>query len=91
MKTATKRGVIFCVFFLAIAISTSAQINYGTLRGTVVDPSGGAVPGAEVTATDAATAAQYKSVTNGSGAESLAPGTRYIAGLKPPPPLPATR
>src|SRR5579862_5437849 len=71
MKTVATRRAIFCGLMLAWAVSAVAQINFGTLRGTVGDPSGRVVPGAQVIATNTANAAQYKSITNASGAYAI--------------------
>ena len=47
-----------------------AQAGTASLRGTVTDEQGGALPGATVTATSAATSAARSTVTDGSGAIS---------------------
>lgn len=43
----------------------------GVLSGTVADPRGAVIPGAQVTATDPATGTQYSATTNSSGAYSI--------------------
>ena len=51
---------------LGIAVRTSAQ-STGTIRGTVTDPSGAAIPNATVTAADANTGIQRVLASNSSG------------------------
>ena len=66
------------LFFLTGASLGKAQVSYSTatLRGTVVDPAGGVVPGAQVTATNPATG-MSKTVKTG------ADGTYQIPELSP--------
>ena len=47
--------IVVAVLSLAGAMPASAQLTVGTIRGTVVDSSGGAIPGAIVTATETST------------------------------------
>lgn len=66
----------FAVLFVAAA--AFGQSFYGTLRGRVVDPTGGATAAAVVTLTDEATAATRRTVTNELGEytfASIAPTT----------------
>jgi hypothetical protein len=49
-------------------LSVYAQQNVGSIKGTVQDPSGGAIPGAIVVARDEATGVERKTVTNKAGA-----------------------
>jgi hypothetical protein len=59
-------GLIFVS--LAFPRHVVAQgMDTALLRGTVVDPSGAAVPGAKVTITDVATGVSTRTVTNGAG------------------------
>ena len=44
-----------------------AQQTLGSINGTVTDPTGAAVPGAAITATDAAINVTSKAVTSGTG------------------------
>src|SRR5258706_12042648 len=44
----SKRAVLFAIFVLAISAALMAQAP-GSLKGSVLDPSGAAVPGATVT------------------------------------------
>src|SRR5258708_36931027 len=46
---------LLAIFLFPGVISTSAQSTGGRIRGTVTDPSGGAVSGAKVTLTNEAT------------------------------------
>ena len=65
---------IFCGLALFGSLSLDAQsTSGGGIQGTVTDPSGAAVPNAEITATDTDTGVQTKRKTNGSGAYSLSP------------------
>ena len=48
-----------------------AQGNVGTLNGTVLDASGAVIPGATVTATDAATGVENRTTTTSAGAYTL--------------------
>ena len=76
------RGSILAaiVFALVVALpkTGSAQVLYGTLVGTVRDPSGAVVPGATVTATQEQTHLTRTAVTDSSGGytlSTLSPGT----------------
>lgn len=69
---------------LSIALSAPAlaQTSAGTVRGTVRDQSGGVVPGAEVTLTNAATGVERRTLTNETGFyvfPALTPGSYRIA------------
>jgi len=55
---------------LALSSSIFAQVAGGTLSGTVIDPSGGAVQGAQVTILNPATGVTRNLVTNDSGVYS---------------------
>lgn len=48
-----------------------AQVLYGTLVGTVADPSGKSVPGATVIATEVQTGTEHRQTTNGDGGYDL--------------------
>src|SRR5260370_6715646 len=59
----------------------SAQAPTGSLRGLTTDPSGAAVVGAEITVTDNATRAEYKTVSGSSGefsVDNLNPGVYTV-------------
>lgn len=66
----THRLVLASVFTLA---SLVAQSNFGTIRGTVTDASGAAVPGAKVTIIDAGTNAKVELKTASDGGYSSPP------------------
>src|SRR5260370_29739623 len=58
------------LFFLAIllvASSTWGQGNQGTLEGSVADPSGAAVAGAQLTVTNDATGLKFQTTTSSDG------------------------
>lgn len=61
--------------------SAQAQVLYGSITGTVTDPSGAAVPGAGVEALDVGTGVAQKTTTNNDGIylfSNLQPGTYRI-------------
>jgi hypothetical protein len=63
-----------------------AQIDEGAIRGTVLDPSGAAVPGAKVTLTNEDTGLTLDTTTGGDGAYSFTPiriGTYTVTAAKP--------
>ncbi|MGA8214256.1 MAG: TonB-dependent receptor [Candidatus Sulfotelmatobacter sp.] len=78
---ALRRLFVFSVQFgLLLACSTvlSAQLNRGTIEGTVTDQQGAAISGVEVTAINFATNVVTSTKTNDAGyyrAEALVPGT----------------
>ena len=49
MTSRLRLGVIVCGALLALTGSASAQVNTGTVLGTVKDAQGGVIPGATVT------------------------------------------
>ena len=70
------------VLALILASHSSAQVVTATLTGTIVDSSGAAVPGATVTATEAATGVSRSTTTGAEGVYTLAflnPGTYQVA------------
>jgi len=72
----------FGVLGLVFASLLVAQQESGSMLGTVSDPSGASVPGAQVTVTNQATAATFTAVTDGSGlwrAPQLNPGVYDIS------------
>jgi hypothetical protein len=76
------RGILF-LFALIALVSNPAhcQVLYGTLVGTVEDPSGGVLPGALVTATNTATGQVRETRTDDRGSylfPDLQPGTYDI-------------
>jgi hypothetical protein len=61
--------------------SASAQISKGSLSGTVQDPTGAAVPGAEVKATQVSTSQSFTTTTDSTGSfhlNLLPPGTYKV-------------
>jgi len=74
---------------LVCASPLSAQVERGTIAGTVRDPSGAATPNVAITVTNVATGVEYKTQTNDTGeyvAPNLIPGdysiTASLAGFK---------
>jgi Carboxypeptidase regulatory-like domain len=67
----------FCRYFILIlltfglAVSASGQSDRGTIAGTILDSSGGAVQGANITATGTDTGAVYKTISNANGAYQI--------------------
>ncbi len=81
MKTLFGSMVSAAVLFVLALTSpnANAQAVYGSIFGTVTDPTGAVVPGAEVTITNIGQQKEFKTVTNASGGYSqgaLIPG-RY--------------
>lgn len=56
---------------LLFAVAVHAQTDRGTIRGTVEDPSGATITGAQVKATNTATGTSASSDTNGSGSYNI--------------------
>lgn len=76
----TRIGQIFFVLAVLLGLIgyASAQSGRGGISGLVADPSGAIIPGANVTATNSATAQKLTTVTTGAGLYSfvsLPPGT----------------
>ena len=70
------------VLVLAFALNLQAQGERGTIRGTVLDPTGAAVPGATVTVTNTTTGVALSTTTSGSGLYNVAnlrPETYVVA------------
>ena len=59
------------VFVILAAVSLSAQTFRGTILGTVTDPSGAVVAGAQVTVKNTGTGLQRSTTTSGDGSYSL--------------------
>ena len=81
---ALRRLFLFSVqfgFLLACSTVLSAQLNRGTIEGTVTDPQGTAMFGVEVTVVNVATNVATSTKTNDAGyyrAEALVPGTYRV-------------
>lgn len=79
------KAVVFIWIFgicLMIAHPLRAQVAGGTLSGTITDPSGGAVPGAQVEIKNSATGVVRSLTTNSDGfysAANLIPGSYEVA------------
>ncbi len=61
---------ILAVGWVVLAVGAArleAQVVKGSISGTVVDPTGAAIPGAQVEAKEAATGAVYRAVTDATG------------------------
>jgi hypothetical protein len=75
-------GFLFCVCLCLLAAPSYAQFGSGALTGTVSDPSGAAVVGADLTLTNAATGFQAKFTSNDRGEytfRDLTPGTYSLS------------
>ncbi len=60
-------GFCLVMTFALVAHDVSAQVLYGSLTGTVKDTSGGAIPGAEITAVNSRTNLTSTAITNDVG------------------------
>lgn len=77
-------AVLLAIFALALPLASHAQNFTGSIRGTVTDPQGAAVAGADVTVMDTATNAEYKAKTSDSGEYVIPslPGGTYQVRIK---------
>jgi hypothetical protein len=71
MRKILARVVFLAVLCSVLPIEVAAQNVYGSLVGNVTDTSGGAIPGATVTATQTETNLAREVITNGAGAYSI--------------------
>ena len=88
MMRATTRQVVLWLLLIPLAFATSAaaQSFLGSIRGTVLDPQGGAVKGAAVLITDEATGVPRAVETDDQGryeAPNLRPGTYKVEVIAP--------
>jgi hypothetical protein len=65
------RSLAVCLFFALASIAAAQSINAGTITGTVLDPSGAAIPGAVVTITNPVTNYRQTANADASGAYKL--------------------
>jgi hypothetical protein len=62
------RNIIFALFMAwVLAVALHAQLNRGSLTGTVTDPTGAVVPGVKITIQNTATNATYETESNAAG------------------------
>ena len=69
------------VFVLSVTIAMYSQVTGATLSGTITDPSGGAIPGAQISVTNTATGINQEFQADSAGyyaAPNLAPGTYEV-------------
>src|SRR5215472_8217493 len=64
-------GASFCALALVLCLCASAQMNTSRIDGIVTDPTGAAVPGAEVAVTQVGTGTPFRTVTNERGEWAL--------------------
>ena len=80
----TIRALLIVGVLITLSTVAPGQTSRGTVAGTVTDPNGAVVAGAEVTLTSAATKLSRTTTTNGEGLyrfEAVDPGT-YSVGVK---------
>ncbi|MDE3196361.1 MAG: TonB-dependent receptor [Acidobacteriota bacterium] len=61
------RAILTCLAICAAAAPVYAQSYYGSLRGSIVDPNGGAIAAAKVTLTNEGTGAPRSAISNNAG------------------------
>jgi hypothetical protein len=61
------RASSLCSVFLILTVTAFAQLSNGSMTGTVTDPSGAAIPGAAVTATQTSSGRVTSTVTTSAG------------------------
>jgi len=70
-----RKGILACCSFLTVVLIlapvTFGQTITGSVNGTVIDPSGAAIPGAKVTVTSVETNVSNADATNGEGVYSI--------------------
>ncbi len=76
-KALARFGLAALSLLLVIALSAplfgQATVATGSIQGTITDPSGAVVPGAQVTVTNKSTGQEKKLTTNNSGAYNTGP------------------
>src|SRR5271165_1895634 len=73
MKLMMRNFAIVVAMFSMVAIGmVNAQVSKGSISGTIVDPSGAAVIGADIKATNAGTNQSVTTTSGGAGAFNLA-------------------
>jgi len=86
MRTRTSVALGACLCALLFAANAAAQSGNGSLRGTIVDEQGAAMPGVTITATSPAALKPGLDVTDGEGAYriiNLPPGTYTLTAELP--------
>src|SRR5689334_25383956 len=68
MRNVARLSSLFCLLFAA---SAWAQVDRGTITGTVTDSTGAVVQGTEVTVRNTATGVEYRGVTDNAGVYSI--------------------
>src|SRR5436309_1566315 len=85
MLCKVSRALACSVYLLSLILPANAQVEQGTITGTVTDPSGAAIPGVKVTITNQQTRVSSETRTNGDGnyrVPFLAPGEYEIVAEK---------
>jgi len=85
-RLALKKLGITVVLLMLAAVPALAQINSGSMSGTVSDSTGAVIPSAKITATEAQTGTIYNTVSNSAGIyllPSLIPGTYNVTVAAP--------
>src|SRR5580658_2340996 len=68
IRSSSVRAVAVAIFVLLLAgLPAFAQLDTGSISGTVVDPSGGAVKDVAITAKETSTGTTYKTISSATG------------------------
>jgi hypothetical protein len=67
----TRCSIVLLLFLLSV-LPAAAQTTFASITGTITDPTGAAIPGAQVTAVHAASNYRYTAQSNAAGAYTLA-------------------